>query len=156
MAYEYEVRDLLVKWLRSQGYSNIRECVKFRSIEVDVLALNKDALHAFELKAPLGVFERDWVLQTLVEQAVTRFFIADYVWVVVTENLYGKSEKGQNAFWKPYFSCCYSKKLGVILFDRSSRKFEVLREPQRADFPKISRREILVKLGIQQTLGGVR
>jgi hypothetical protein len=142
---EEQMVEQLVAWLRGMGLI-VQRSVHVRRLELDVVALGcidivsakpakncTDMLYVFEAKlAASHMLARD-----VVEQAITRLFIADYVYIAVpkTANVW-INDKEQKVVEVPRIieklaQGSYSKKIGIIAMEPNNG-VEIVREAIRS------------------------
>jgi len=132
---EDEIREHLIAWLKKQGFL-CEKGIKIKTFEIDVAALGKiritkekihrsekEHVYAFECK----VASTSKLVKDVIEQAITRLLVADYVYIVVPNRveiwINGKNRTRIKPYQliERYASGVYSKKIGIISIDTFGR-----------------------------------
>lgn len=143
---EEELRNKVMDWLRKQGF-RVAKGIRLGSMELDIVAVTplriskegivKDSreqyLYTFEAKIATT---RELMLD-LVEQAITRLLLSDYVLVVVPSKaevwVNSKTKKAIEPpqIIKQYASHVYSRKIGILSVDLDG-KVKIVRAPHKS------------------------
>lgn len=142
---EEAMRDIIISWLEKNGL-NAERSILIKTFEIDIGAIGKKKLcedgfkssnnlitYAFELK--LATTHR--LVKEVVEQAIVRLLVADYVYIVVPEsakvwvNNTEMKTMHPPELVKKYLFGPYSKKLGLISVTPSGR-IEVIKTASKS------------------------
>jgi len=156
---EDELRNRVMDWLRKRGF-RVAKGIRLGSMELDIVALaplriSKEGvvrdsrgpyLYTFEAKIATT---RKLVLD-LIEQAITRLLLSDYVLVVVPS----KAEVWVNSKTKEvieppqiigrYALRVYSKKIGILSVDLGG-EVKIVRAPQKSGLTQEELKEKVLK-----------
>ena len=143
---EDELRNRVIEWLTKQGFM-VAKSIRLGSMELDVVAvaslmisrdgfikdLNNCYLYTIEVKIAT-TFN---LMFDLVEQAITRLLLSDYVLIAVpSEAEVWVNSKSQKTIKPPqiigkYASHTYSRKIGIISVD-PDEGVKIVRIPQKS------------------------
>jgi len=158
-ADEDQMREILIKWLESLGFI-VGKSVHIHKAELDVVAYGSKLLTESGIKntksSNLYVFEvkiasTRRLVKELVEQAITRLLIADYIYMVVPRSVEVWVDDKTKSVVKPYeivvkaASGRYSRILGILSVDPSGT-VEVVRQARRSGLTIPELREKVVKM----------
>jgi len=156
---EDELRNRVMDWLRKRGF-RVAKGIRLGSMELDIVALaplriskegvvrdsREPYLYTFEAKIATA---RKLVLD-LIEQAITRLLLSDYVLVVVPS----KAEVWVNSKTKEvieppqiigrYALRVYSKKIGILSVDLGG-EVKIVRAPQKSGLTQEELKEKVLK-----------
>lgn len=155
---EKQIRELLMKWLKDNGFI-ARKGLYVKSFEIDIAALasaiigrgkikkvGDKLVYAFEAKIATTYM----LARNVVEQAITRLLVADYVYIVVPKT----AEIWKNGTTKEVIeppqkikriaSGVYSKNIGIIAVE-PSRNIEVVRAAKKSGLTIKELRNLVVK-----------
>ena len=143
---EEELRNKVMDWLRKQGF-RVAKGIHLGSMELDIVAvaplrISKEGvvrdsggqyLYTFEAKIATTLK----LMLDLVEQAITRLLLSDYVLIVMPSKaevwVNGKAKEAVEPpqIIKRYASRVYSRKIGILSVDLDG-EVEIVRAPQKS------------------------
>jgi hypothetical protein len=157
-ANEEEMKDQLIKWLNSKGFLTARR-IYIGGPELDVVALgnilitknedkriNNELVYVFETK----IATTRNLLKAVIEQAILRMLVADYVYIVVPDKAEVWVDEKRKEITEPPFgakkiaSGIYSSKIGIIAME-SKGHIEVVRQAQRTGLALTNLKNDIIK-----------
>jgi hypothetical protein len=157
-ANEEEMKDQLIKWLNSKGFLTARR-IYIGGPELDVVALgnilitknedkriNNELVYVFETK----IATTRNLLKAVIEQAILRMLVADYVYIVVPDKAEVWVDEKRKEITEPPFgakkiaSGVYSSKIGIIAME-SKGHIKVVRQAQRTGLALTNLKNDIIK-----------
>jgi hypothetical protein len=155
---EEEMKDQLIKWLNSKGFLTARK-IYIGGPELDVVALgnilitekedkriNNELVYIFETK----IATTRKLLKEVIEQAILRMLVADYVYIVVPNKAEVWVDEKRKEIIKPPFdakkiaSGVYSRNIGIIAMEPKG-PIEVVRQAQRTGLTLTNLKNDIIK-----------
>jgi hypothetical protein len=157
-ANEEEMKDQLIKWLNSKGFLTARR-IYIGGPELDVVALgnilitknedkriNNELVYVFETK----IATTRNLLKAVIEQAILRMLVADYVYIVVPDKAEVWVDEKRKEITEPPFgakkiaSGVYSSKIGIMAME-SKGHIKVVRQAQRTGLALTNLKNDIIK-----------
>lgn len=155
---EDKMRDILIKWLQDNNFS-VKKSVYVKTFEIDVGALARAVITRGDIKSSrtTNVFAFEAKIATtprlardVVEQAIVRLLVADYVYIVVPseaevwKNETTKEKIRPGMLIRRFASGVYSKNIGIITIDPHGN-VEVVREAKKSGLVINELKNIVIK-----------
>ncbi len=152
------MRNILIRWLQNNGFL-VKKSIYLKTIEIDIGALARVTITKNGVKATgtINVFAFEAKIATtsklardVVEQAITRLLVADYVYVVVPSEAEVWRDRKTKAKVYPGLlvrkltTRVYSKNIGIIAID-SHGDIKVVKEAKKSGLVIDDLRNMVIK-----------
>ncbi len=143
---EDELRDRVIEWLRKQGFM-VAKGIRLGSMELDIVAVApfrisrsgfvKDIKNYYLYTIEAKIATTPKLMIDLVEQAITRLLVSDYVLIAVpTKAEVWVDSKNKRTIEPPqiirrYTSHTYSRKIGIVSVN-PDEEVRIVRTPRKS------------------------